>query len=45
MKGFMKMLEDIMVAIAFTEEGVSVSFLQQKNNLDKELGERAWDLK
>jgi len=45
MKGFMKMFEEIMVAIAFAEEGVSVSFLQQKNNLDKELGERAWDLK
>ncbi len=45
MKGFMKMFEEIMVAIAFAEEGVSVSFLQQKNNLDKELGEQAWDLK
>ena len=45
MKGFMKMFEEIMVAIAFAEEGVSVSFLQQKNILDKELGERAWDLK
>ena len=45
MKGFMKMFEEIMVAIAFAEEGVSVSFLQKKNNLDKELGEQAWDLK
>ena len=45
MKGFMKMFEEIMVAIAFAEEGVSVSFLQQENNLHQELGERAWDLK
>jgi hypothetical protein len=45
MKGFMKMFEELMVAIAFAEEGVSVSFLQQKNSLDKELEERAWDLK
>ena len=45
MKGFMKMFEELMVAIAFAEEGVSVSFPQQKNSLDKELGARAWDLK
>jgi len=43
MKGFMIMLEEIMVAVAFAEEGVS--FLQQKNNLDKELGVQAWDLR
>jgi hypothetical protein len=45
MKGFMIMLEEIMVAVAFAEEGVSVSFLQQKNNIDKELGVQAWDLR
>lgn len=45
MKGFMKMFEEIMVAVAFAEAGISVLFLQQKNNLDKELGERSWDLK
>lgn len=44
MKRFMEMFEDIMVAIAFAEEGVSVSFLRQKNNLHKELGEQAWNL-
>jgi hypothetical protein len=45
MKGFMKMFEDIMVAVAFAEEGVSLSFLQHKNNLQQELRARAWDLK
>lgn len=44
MKRFMEMFEDLMVAVAFAEEGVSVSFLRQKNNLHKELGEQAWDL-
>lgn len=44
MKGLMKMFEEIMVAAAFAEEGVSVLFLGQENGLDKELGERAWDL-
>lgn len=45
MKGFMKMFEEIMVAVAFAESGICVLFLQQKNNLHKELGEQAWDLK
>lgn len=45
MKRFMEMFEDIMVAVTFAEAGISVSFLQQKNNLHKELGEQAWDLK
>lgn len=45
MKGFMIMLEEIMVAVAFAEEGISVSFLQQKNDLDIELGVQAWDLR
>ena len=44
MKGFMKMFEEIMVAVAFAEAGISVLFLQQKNNLHSELVERAWDL-
>ena len=44
MKRFMKMFEDLMVAAAFAEEGVSVSFLQQKNNIHAESGEQAWDL-
>ena len=45
MKGFMEMFEEFMAAAAFAEAGISVLFLQQKNNLQKELGERAWDLK
>lgn len=45
MKGFMKMLEELMVAVAFAEAGISVLFLQQENNLYRELGERAWYLK
>ncbi|MFZ2198539.1 MAG: hypothetical protein WAV13_12440 [Thermodesulfovibrionales bacterium] len=45
MKRFMKMFEEIMVAVAFAEAGMSVLFLQQKNNLDEELGARTWDLK
>ena len=45
MKRFMEMFEDIMVAVAFAEEGVSVSFLSQKDNLHKELEEKIWDLK
>jgi hypothetical protein len=44
MKRFMEMFEDIMVAVTFAEAGVSVSFLQQKDN-HEELGEPAWDLK
>ena len=44
MKRLMEMFEDIMVAAAFAEEGVSVSFLRQKNNIHDELGEQAWDL-
>jgi len=44
MKRFMEMFEDIMVAVAFAEEGVSVSFLRQKNDLHEELEEQAWDL-
>jgi hypothetical protein len=43
MKRFMEMFEDLMVAIAFAEEGVSVSFLRQKNN-HEDLEEQAWDL-
>lgn len=43
MKRLMEMFEDIMVAAAFAEEGVSVSFLR-KNNIHKEQGEQAWDL-
>jgi hypothetical protein len=45
MRRFMKMFEEIMVAVAFAEAGMSVLFLQQKNNLDEELGAQAWDLK
>ena len=45
MKGFMKMFEEIMVAVAFAEAGISVLFLQQKNNLHEELEEQAWDLR
>ena len=45
MKGFMKMFEEIMVSVAFAEAGITVLFLQQKNNLHEELGERAWYLK
>lgn len=45
MKGFIKMFEEIMVAVAFAEAGISVLFLQQGNNLHEELGDQAWDLK
>ena len=45
MKGFMKMFEDLMVAVAFAEAGISVLFLRQKNNLHEELREQAWDLR
>lgn len=45
MKGHMKTFEDIMVAVAFAEAGISVLFLQQKNNIHEELMEQAWDLK
>ena len=45
MKGFMKILEEIMVAVAFAEAGMCVLFLRQENNLHKELGEQAWDLR
>ena len=45
MKGFMKMFEELMVAVAFAEAGVSVLFLQQKNNLHEELEERVWDFR
>lgn len=44
MKRFMEMFEDLMVAVAFAEEGVSVSFLRKKNNIHEEQGEQAWDL-
>ena len=44
MKRLMEMFEDIMVAVAFAEEGVSVSFLHKKNNIHEEQGEQAWDL-
>ena len=44
MKRFMKRFEEIMVAVAFAEAGMSVLFLQQKSNLE-ELGARTWDLK
>jgi hypothetical protein len=44
MKRLMKMFEDIMVTAAFAEEGISVFFLQQKNNPDQELEEHAWGL-
>jgi len=44
MKRFMQMFEDIMVAVAFAEEGVSPSFLSRKDNLNEELEEQAWDL-
>jgi hypothetical protein len=45
MKGFMKIFEESMVAVAFAEAGISVLFLQQKNDVQQELGERLWDLK
>jgi len=44
MKGLMKMLEDIMVAVAFAEAGISISFLRQNNYVHEELEEQAWDL-
>lgn len=44
MKRFMEMFEELMVAAAFAEEGISVSFLQQKDDLHKEAGEQSWDL-
>ena len=44
MKRLMEMFEDIMVAVAFAEEGVSPSFLSRKDDLNKELEEQAWDL-
>jgi len=45
MKRFMEIFENLMVAVAFAEEGICISFLQEKDNLHKELGEQAWDLK
>ena len=45
MKGFMEIFDEIMIAVAFAEAGICVLFLQQKNNLHKELGDQAWDLK
>jgi len=45
MKRLLEMFEDIMVAVAFAEEGVSPSFLNRKDDLNEELGEQAWDLK
>jgi len=44
MKRFMEIFENLMVAVAFAEEGISDLFLQQKDNLYKELGEQTWDL-
>jgi len=44
MKRFMKMFEDIMVAVAFAEEGVSIEFLRQRTDLHKELGDQTWEL-
>jgi hypothetical protein len=44
MKRLMEMFEDLMVAVAFAEEGVTVSLLRQENNLHEESGEQAWDL-
>jgi len=44
MKRLMELFEDIMVAVAFAEEGISVSFLDQRDN-HEELEEPAWDLK
>lgn len=44
MKRFMEMFEYLMVAAAFAEEGINISFLKQKDDLHKELGEQAWDL-
>ena len=45
MKRFMEMFEDLMVAVTFAEAGVSVSFLQQKDNLHREWEGQAWDLR
>jgi hypothetical protein len=44
MKRFMDIFEDLMVAVAFAEEGVSDLYPQPKDNLYKELGEQTWDL-
>jgi hypothetical protein len=44
MKRLMELFEDIMVAVAFAEEGISVSFLEQRDSHEG-LGETAWDLK
>ena len=44
MKRFMEIFEDLMVAVAFAEEGISYLLPQQKDNLYKESGEQTWDL-
>ena len=44
MKRFMEMFEDIMVTVAYAEEGVSALFIRLKNDLHEDLEEQAWDL-
>jgi hypothetical protein len=38
----MKMFDDIMIAVAFAEAGISVSIFQTEPVLRQEMGEQAW---
>jgi hypothetical protein len=44
MKRIMEMFEYIMVAVAFAEEGIRISFLKPKDNLHNEWGEQVCHL-
>jgi len=44
MKRLMEMFEVVMIAVAYAEEGVSLSFIWLNDSLHKELEEPAWDL-
>ena len=44
MKGMMKIFEDMMVAVAFADAGISVSFLRQNNYFHEEPEEQIWGL-
>ena len=39
---FMKTFEDIMIAVAFAEAGISVSIFQPETGLRQDMGERVW---
>ena len=45
MKRFMEMFENIMVEIAFAEEGISPAALQPQTVEYSDLGEQTWDLR